>query len=82
LILTRLSEFFRKHEPLTRLLLRIALLIILASVAWDFHALSLNVSEIAESIDQIQDSVSGLRDDAESSDDNSDAPARLQHAPI
>jgi uncharacterized protein YoxC len=77
LILTRLSDFFRKHEPLTRLLLRIALLIVLASVAWDFHALSLDVSEIAESIDQIQDDVSGLRDDAESSDENSDKSTRL-----
>lgn len=77
MILTRLSDFFRKHEPLTRLLLRIALLIVLASVAWDFHALSLDVSEIAESIDQIQDDVSGLRDDAESSDENSDKSTRL-----
>ena len=76
-MLTRLSDFLRKHEPITKLLLRAALLAILGSVALDFHYLSLDVDDMADRFDQIQADISALRDGIENGDDGPDAPTSL-----
>ena len=81
-MLTRLSEFLRRHEPITRLLLRIALLLVLASVAWDFHYLSLDVADIADRVDLMQDDISALRDYFDEGDDTPAAPTKLRYAPM
>jgi hypothetical protein len=81
-VLTRLSEFLRRHEPLTKLLMRLALLVILATVAWDSHYVSLDLADIADRIDQMQDDISSLRDDIEGGDDSPGAPAKLQGTSI
>lgn len=67
-MLTRLSDFLLRHEPLTRVLLRLILLVILAWVALDLHTLTLDFSDIADSIDQIQQDISALRESAEEDD--------------
>ena len=71
-MLTRLSDFLRKHEPITKLLMRLALLAILACVALDFHYIALDVSDIAARFDQVQVDLSALRDDIENGDDAPD----------
>ena len=67
-MLTRLSDFLLRHEPLTRVLLRLLLLVILAWVALDLHNLALDFSDLADSIDQIQQDISALRESVEADD--------------
>jgi hypothetical protein len=82
-MLTRFSEFLHRHEPITKLLLRIALLAILGSAAMDFHYLSLDADDIADRFDQMQADISALRSDIENGDDDTpDAPTSFQLAPI
>lgn len=81
-MLTRLSECLRRHEPLTKFLLRIVLLAILAVSAWDFHFMTLDVSDIADRIEQMQDDLSNLRNDIENGNDSGDAPAQLKRSSI
>ena len=79
---TQLSAFLRKHEPITQLLLRMALLAVLALGAADFHKLTNDVADIADRVDQMQTDITNLREDIESADEVPDAPAKLERAPI
>ena len=76
-MLTRLSDFLRRHEPITRLLMRITLLAIFGCVALDFHYISLDADDIAARIDQMQADLSALRDSIDNGDDAPDEPTSL-----
>ena len=67
-MLTRLSDFLLRHEPLMRVLVRLLLLVVLAWVALDLHNLRLDFSDLADSIDQIQQDISALRESVEADD--------------
>jgi len=81
-MLIRLSDFLRRHEPITKLLLRLALLAIFTSVALDFHYLSLAADDIADRIDQMQTDLSALRSGIENGGGSPDEPTSFERSPI